>query len=184
MIRAARAMVAAGLVLSTLLAACARPNQSPHPSASKPPTTTVTPPTNTAPKPTPTPTPSASAAPKYGGTLNVIEPTTPLGPIGAEWEVGGDQETEQFVMEHMATELLDGTMGPAMATSWDVNSDPANASITFHLRQGVKFTDGSDWNAQDFAWNIDIYTNPGKYVPGDNPAYSSTTLYWKSVDII
>jgi len=42
---------------------------------------------------------------------------------------------------------------PALATSWDLAPD--KSSYTFHLRKGVKFTDGSDFNATVVKWNID-----------------------------
>lgn len=44
---------------------------------------------------------------------------------------------------------------PGLATSYDVNSD---ATVwTFHLRQGVKFSDGSAFNANDVVANFDAW---------------------------
>jgi len=47
----------------------------------------------------------------------------------------------------------DGTLAPApgLAMSWDLKQD----SATFNLRQGVKFHDGSDWNADVARYNIE-----------------------------
>ena len=39
-----------------------------------------------------------------------------------------------------------------LATSWD--SAPDGKSITFHLRQGVKFQDGTDFNADAVKYNL------------------------------
>jgi peptide/nickel transport system substrate-binding protein len=46
----------------------------------------------------------------------------------------------------------DGVYGvqPALATSWETSAD----KIVFHLRNGVKFHDGSDLNADVVAWNL------------------------------
>ncbi len=45
------------------------------------------------------------------------------------------------------------TIEPSLATSWDISSD--GLTYTFHLRQGVTFTDGSDFNAQAVKWSFD-----------------------------
>ncbi|HKI55809.1 MAG TPA: ABC transporter substrate-binding protein [Trueperaceae bacterium] len=42
---------------------------------------------------------------------------------------------------------------PSLATSWDISSD--GLTYTFHLRQGVTFTDGSPMNAQAVKWSFD-----------------------------
>ena len=45
---------------------------------------------------------------------------------------------------------------PALATEWQLNND----SAIFKLRQGVKFHDGSDWNADVAKFNIDRLLDP------------------------
>jgi len=49
---------------------------------------------------------------------------------------------------------------PQLATSWDVD-DVAN-TITFHLREGVKFHDGTDFNADAVKWNLEMFKNGEK----------------------
>ena len=49
---------------------------------------------------------------------------------------------------------------PGLAEKWELGDKDA----TFHLRQGVKFHDGSDWNADVMAWNIDRFINEPKSV--------------------
>ena len=44
-------------------------------------------------------------------------------------------------------------MLPVLATDWTVAPD--NKSITFNLRKGVKFHDGTDFNAQAVKWNME-----------------------------
>jgi len=45
------------------------------------------------------------------------------------------------------------TIEPMLATSWEVSSD--KKSMIFHLRKGVKFHDGTDFNAAAVKWNLD-----------------------------
>jgi peptide/nickel transport system substrate-binding protein len=71
----------------------------------------------------------------------------------------------------------DASLRPALATSWDVVNDPANPSITLHLRQGVKFIDGTDFNAQAVKWNFDMMKTAGSTTAG-------STTNWKSVEVL
>lgn len=44
---------------------------------------------------------------------------------------------------------------PGLVVDWELGDEEA----VFHLREGVKFHDGSDWNADVLAWNIDRFIN-------------------------
>ncbi len=65
-----------------------------------------------------------------------------------------------------STELI-----PGLATSWDVSTD--GLTYTFHLRKGVKFHDGTPFNADAVVFSIDRQL-PGKAT--DNMAYASFTF--------
>jgi peptide/nickel transport system substrate-binding protein len=73
--------------------------------------------------------------------------------------------------------MLDGSFVPNLAESYDVVTDPANASITFHIRKGIKFSDGTDLNAKAVQWNLQQAMAPG------SQAIASTTQ-WKSIDVV
>ena len=47
---------------------------------------------------------------------------------------------------------------PSLAESWDTSSD--GLTYTFHLRKGVKFHDGTDFNAEAVKFNIDRQLEP------------------------
>jgi peptide/nickel transport system substrate-binding protein len=107
-------------------------------------------------------TPAASAsgmpAPVMGGTLKVVIPPslTDLDPVTI-YDQGGIVLIQQFC-EYLID--LDNTNGlkPKLAESWSANTD---ASVwTFKLRQGVKFTDGSPFEAADVVASIDRLVDP------------------------
>jgi ABC-type transport system substrate-binding protein len=143
------------LVCSSLILGCA---------ASAIPTSTSATPTATSTIPTATsatlstePVSSSSnptvGTPKYGGVLKVISnPAIP--PFGwpAEQMGGG---SEQCCLETLLHGDDKGNAVPWLAESYKVADDLK--SITFNLRKGVKFHDGSDFNAEVAKWNLDNF---------------------------
>ena len=90
-----------------------------------------------------------------GGTL-VVNYGEPAQKFGFPMMVmQGDQWYEQFFLESMyrLTDTL-GEYEPTLATTWE--QDPAEPSMTFHLREGVKFSDGTEFNADavKFCWDM------------------------------
>ena len=137
-------------------------------------TTAVKPTTGTATATKP-PTPTATAS-KYGGIMIDIEASGPGTPFGWPPDLaGGAGISGQIGLDQLLHEDRTGKIFPNLATSYDVVSDPKNASITFHLRKGVKFHDGTDFNAQAVKWNLDMIKT------GINP---SVTALWKSWEVL
>ncbi len=68
----------------------------------------------------------------------------------------GDATTSSVayqVYEHLLRRNSDGTLGPGLAESYE--TDETGQVWTFHLRQGVKFHDGSDFNADVVKWHFE-----------------------------
>jgi peptide/nickel transport system substrate-binding protein len=131
--------------------------------------------TTVAPKPTVT-TPPPTTSAKYGGLVRWIQGTGPGTPIGIPWEAfGASAFNQQHSLEWMFKEQLDGSLTPALAESWSV--DPKAATITFKLRKGVKFHDGTDFNAQAVKWNLEKEMSPGS-------ANAASTTNWKSIEVM
>lgn len=62
-----------------------------------------------------------------------------------------------------------------LATSWDVSPD--GLTYTFHLRTGMKFSDGTPLNANDVAYSIDRALSPTLY----NATYAVNDVAWCSL---
>ena len=154
--------------------ACAKatPTSTPRPTATPTPTATATP--TPAPFATATPTAVPTATPttvapakrpgkyggvlKYGKDLNVehLFFITVSGGDHSEWvytvsdalfEFGPDSEYYQ---------------AKSLAESYDVSED--GQTITVHIRRGVKFHDGTDYNAHATKYNLDWVLDPENHV--------------------
>jgi peptide/nickel transport system substrate-binding protein len=137
-----------------------------------------------APKTTSAQTTAASATaapasgPRKGGILRWVKATGPGAPFGTPWLSSGASAFElQFAAQTLLKELVDGTLTPNLAESYEVVTDPANPSITFKLVKGVKFQDGTDFNAQAVKWNFEMAMSPSSTTRG-------STGNWKSIEVL
>jgi peptide/nickel transport system substrate-binding protein len=116
-------------------------------------TTTTSSTTTTAVKTTTTP---PAETPKTGGTFKYIDPRSPATTLGWLAEPGPPLGLfASLLFDALTRSDIDGTIRPRLATAWNLASDLK--SVTFTLRKGVKFHDGSDFNAQVAKWNFDQY---------------------------
>lgn len=99
--------------------------------------------------------PPSGETPYYGGTLTILHQYGPTN-FGAWWEPTAfmDYQVARFAVEQLAGLDEDGGPVPQLAESWDWNED--FTEVTFHLRQGVKFHDGTDLNAEAVRWNLQM----------------------------
>jgi len=138
------------------------------------PTTSKPAPTTTQPTIAPTTTVPATTTKKlYGGTIRYIQPTAPSSAIGATWESPFGNAAQNISFDTLLREMVDGTLLPWLC-SYEVNADPKNPSYTLHLVKGVKFHDGTDFNAQALKWSIQ------KLI--DSKLFASVT-YFKSLEV-
>lgn len=72
----------------------------------------------------------------------------------------------------------DGTVVPWLATSWDISKD--GLQYTFHLKKGVKFTDGTPFDAEavkaNFEQTLDPETESSTNLVYLSPIYKSTDV--------
>jgi peptide/nickel transport system substrate-binding protein len=142
-------------------------------------TTTTKPTTTTAISSTPsststTKTTTTTTTPtvnKYGGTLKVIIIAGPQNAGGLPAEVFGPDATSfQFCYDPLLRGDNKGGVVPWLAETFKLADD--RMSITFSLKKGVKFQDGTDFNAKAAKWNLDNYIA------------SPYNQYWASTEII
>ncbi len=118
-------------------------------------TTSTVPPTV---KPTQaSPTASATTTPqKYGGTLTILTNTLPP-QIGYPAEITASTN----IFSSYTTAMYDRLFGrdlsyrptPGLVRSWDIAAD--KKSMIWHLAQGVKFQDGTDFDANAVKYNLE-----------------------------
>ncbi len=112
-------------------------------------------PTTTAPAATTKPTTTAPAgAPKFGGTLTITvisDPSSFWPPVMTGQTDGQYSNVALETLVRLDEKL---NLAPVLATSWKTD---ANGALVLTLRKGVKFHDGSDFNAAVCKWNLEQF---------------------------
>lgn len=105
----------------------------------------------------------------------VLEPPS-LDPT-AEAAAAVDEVLYSNVFEGLTKFAADGSIVPGLAKTWDISED--GLSYTFHLVEGAKFHDGSDFNADDVKFSLDRINAEGS-------ANAQKALYTSiaSVDVV
>ncbi|HSW57740.1 MAG TPA: ABC transporter substrate-binding protein [Dehalococcoidales bacterium] len=109
-------------------------------------------------RPATTAPPTTASNPKYGGVFKFVDPRAPSTTLGWFAEAGaqGGMWSPPMLESFMECDIK-GNFSPMLATKWDLAPDLK--SITLTLRQGVKFHDGSDFNAAVAKWNLEEMIN-------------------------
>ncbi len=99
----------------------------------------------------------AAAKVQYGGVLRIthaLDADTLGDPVARPMSSTGVR-IAYAALETLVRYDKKGMPVPWLATDWKIAKD--FKSITFTLRKGVKFHDGTDFNAEAVKWNLDRY---------------------------
>jgi peptide/nickel transport system substrate-binding protein len=155
------ARVIAPLTASLLVLVACGP-AGPGPSTSAPtsaPGTAATPATAgqgtaaTKPPAVPGPTVAAAGEPKPGGRiiLGQTADAKTLNPVTVT-DVPSDVVTSRLYTSLLSVDPKTGDIGPGLAEKWDLAAD--GKTLTFQLRDGLKFSDGSPITGDDFKFTV------------------------------
>ena len=112
---------------------------------------------------------------RWGGTLVFASAADPVALDGILVSDGESSRVIEQIFETLV-DLKPGTtdVEPGLAESWEADDD--GTAWTFHLREGVKFQDGTDFNADAVCFNFNRWYNfKGSF---QNP---SATYYWQTI---
>ncbi|MCT1804801.1 MULTISPECIES: ABC transporter substrate-binding protein [Corynebacterium] len=108
---------------------------------------------------------SACASPAGGARPDHLVVATQAPPAGLDFTTTGGAAAPQALMGNIYETLVriddSGTPQPFLAESWDISAD--GSEYIFHLREGVRFSNGKEFTAEDAAFSIsyvqDNWTN-------------------------
>jgi len=99
------------------------------------------------------PSDAPTGPPQHGGTLRRVAIAFPK-VLGYPEEFAPiDAGFASVALERLVSWDERGNLIPVLAESWE--EDPDNRTLTWHLRKGVQFTDGTEWNAEALKWNYE-----------------------------
>jgi peptide/nickel transport system substrate-binding protein len=97
-------------------------------------------------------TPTAAAEGKQGGSVTFLRSVDSLSADPVLWH-NPDIWPFLSIYEQLVKVGDDGvSLAPGLAEKWDTSTD--GLTYTFHIRQGVKFSDGTDMSTDDIIWSL------------------------------
>lgn len=143
-------LLAVILLSGSLFISCAKSTKTPAITSPVTTKSTTTAATTTAPTMT---------TPQYGGVLKIISSSTPVNLGTPDKPMGSFDNMFRAPYGESLLGRVDQSTGrpsPLLATAYEISPD--YKSITFTLRKGVKFSDGTDFNAQAVKYNLNKYS--------------------------
>jgi peptide/nickel transport system substrate-binding protein len=123
-----------------------------------------------------------AGSPREGGVIIVglqAEPTTLDYPQQSDYNTARATYGLYDSLTHFKDESTE--VEPWLAESWDISED--SLVYTLHLRQGVKFHDGTDFNAEAVKFNIERQIIPD-HPAADSGEFPYAEFTWGMVDTI
>lgn len=102
-------------------------------------------------------TPAAAGQPVRGGQLVVALRAEPV-QLNPLVDQGSGAHSVRPVVDSLVWDNGDGSYDPWLAERWEVSADASR--YVFYLRRGVKFHDGTPFNAEAVKANFDYVANP------------------------
>ena len=96
---------------------------------------------------------TVGSQPVQGGVLNVAIAPEPTQLSSANLTTMNVGMVSSKILEGLVSYDLNLQPQPALATSWETAAD--GKTLTFHLREGVKWHDGKDFSSADVAWTLE-----------------------------
>jgi len=106
--------------------------------------------------------PAVAEQPQTGGTLKILISRPATNPGYPPKIAGPSQDYVPPFFNRLIAIADDGGLKPDLALSWDTSSD--GKTVTIKLRQGVKFHDGTDFNAQAVKFNLENLIPPNPVI--------------------
>ena len=95
----------------------------------------------------------AFAAPRTDLVIGIQLEPTDLDPTTGGAAAAIRSVTDLNIYNGLTKIDKEGVVQPDLATSWDISAD--GLTYTFHLKTGVKFSDGTSFSADDVKWTLD-----------------------------
>ncbi len=125
-------------------------------------------------------TEESEPAKETDGKLRLAFNLEPVGDLNPHMYLPSQFVTQDMVYDGLVSYGEGGEIKPMLATEWTVSED--GKTYTFKLREGVKYSDGSDFNAENVVKNFDtIFSEENK---GNHSWFAFTNLLesYKAVD--